>query len=210
MLAETTGRSPQDLIVELKDELRVDWIPAWQGLPQLGGEEFSELFSSYGWEYDVPIQERESMTVRTRTGAVLSIGLGSLLGVLSVSHYAWHVKAADASDNGAVLTRAAEDWPSYLSAVQSVLGAPTWTGPWDAADFPEPPHRSYWPGRAFRLESRRPYQFAHWAPAGDAQGRPHVVLSQSVSFPTWTTTAPGGSRLELELLPPVDFLEPRR
>ncbi|MEU6945809.1 hypothetical protein ABZ957_11360 [Streptomyces sp. NPDC046316] len=210
MLTETTGRTPQDLVAELKDELAVDWLQAWRGLPQLGGREFGDLFASYGWEYDIPVHERESMVVRTRTGAHLTIGMGALFGIRSVGHYASHLKAGDPSENGAVLTRAAEDWPTYLNAVQSVLGAPTWTGPWDAPDFPEPPHRSYWPGRRFRLESRRPYQFAHWAPAGDARGRPHVVLSQSVSFPTWTTTAPGGSRLHLELWAPVEFLENHR
>ncbi|MFE5631551.1 hypothetical protein [Streptomyces sp. NPDC056543] len=207
MLTETTGRTPQDLVAELKDELAVDWPSAWQGLPQLGGPEFRKLFDAHGWEYEVPVHERESLAVRTRTGAHLTIGLGPLWGIENVSHDAWHVKGDEPSENGAVLARAVEDWPVYLKAVESVLGAPAWTGPWDAADFPEPPHPSYWPDRSFRLESRRPYRLAHWVPAGDAQGRPHIVLTQSASFPTWTTTAPGGSLIRLELHASVRFLE---
>ncbi|MGW6565429.1 hypothetical protein [Streptomyces sp. NPDC054975] len=206
MLTETTGRTPQDLVAELKDELAVDWLQAWQGLPQPGGAELQRLCEGYGWKTSPPIDERVSMTVQTRTGASLTIDMGSDWGhVRKVSHYAWHVRAGDPSENGDVIARAAEDWPEYLRAVESVLGAPTWTGPWDAADFPEPPHPSYWPDQAFRLESRRPYRFAHWAPVGDSQGRPHIVLSQSVSFPTWTTTAPGGSRLRLDLWAPIEF-----
>ncbi|MEU6947476.1 hypothetical protein ABZ957_19900 [Streptomyces sp. NPDC046316] len=53
------------------------------------------------------------------------------------------LSAGDPSENGALLARAAEDWPGYRKAVESVLGAPTWTGPWGAADFPEPPRPSY-------------------------------------------------------------------
>ncbi|MFF9911908.1 hypothetical protein [Streptomyces sp. NPDC013457] len=105
-----TGRTPQDLAAELRDALAVERLPAWQGLPQLGGPEFRRLFDTYGWEYEVPVHERESLTVRTRTGVHLTIGLGTLRGVQSVSHYAWHVKAGDPSQKSAVLTRAAEAW----------------------------------------------------------------------------------------------------
>lgn len=80
---------------------------------------------------------------------------GELKGAADPTNYL--EASGDPSENGAVLARAAEDWPGSRKAVESVPGAPTWTGPWDAADFPEPPHPSYWPGCSFRLVCRRPY-----------------------------------------------------
>ncbi|WP_240110884.1 hypothetical protein [Streptomyces sp. MUM 203J] len=209
-MTETTGRTPRDLAVEVEGLLRVDWASVWPGLPEPGTPEFRRLCERYGWEPETPFHERGSMDVHTRTGAKLAISMESSWGqVRSLDHYAWHVKAGDASENGAVLARAAETWPVYLKAVEEVLGAPTWTGPWNAEDFPEPLHPAYWPDKAFRLESRRPYEFAYWQPSREVPGRPYITLSQSVSFPTWTATAPGGSRLYLELWAPTEFLAAR-
>ncbi|MFG2644532.1 hypothetical protein ACGFYP_26595 [Streptomyces sp. NPDC048370] len=202
-----TGRTPQDLVAELKDELAVDWPGLWQGLPQLGGPEFHRLFEGYGWEYDVPVHERGSVPVRTRTGAHLTIEMDTLFRVRRVVHDAWRTRAGDPTENDAVLTRATQDWPLHVKAVESVLGTPTWSGSWNAPDFPEPPDRSYWADGSYRLEHRSPHALAHWKPAEDEVGRPWVVLHQSIHPATRTTTRPGGSALTLNLWAPPESSE---
>ncbi|MFJ3581235.1 hypothetical protein ACIPPS_03210 [Streptomyces sp. NPDC090127] len=206
MPTETTGRTPHDLAAELTAELAVDWPRLWRGLPQLGGPEFRTLFESCGWEYEVPVHERGAVSVRTPTDAHLTVFMDGRHRVEVARHYACQVMADDPAENAAVLARAAQDWPDHLKAVESVLGPPTWTGPWDAADFPEPPHPSYWPDGAYRLENRSPEALAYWEPAGGAEGRPWVLLEQSVSRPTRTTTRPGSFLVTLDLWAPPESL----
>ncbi|MFD3945087.1 hypothetical protein [Streptomyces sp. NPDC058579] len=205
MLTETT-RTPQDLVAELKDELAVDWPELWRGLPQPGGPDFRRLFEGYGWEYDVPVHERGCIPVRTRTAARLSIYMDGLCRVETAVHTPWSLKTGDPAAYDTALTRAEANWPVYLKAVESVLGSPTWSGPWNAADFPEPPHRSYWARGAYRLEHRAPFALAHWKPAEDEVGRPWVVLNQSVHSSARNT----GTSLRLELCAPPETLEARR
>ncbi|MFJ4778315.1 hypothetical protein [Streptomyces sp. NPDC088762] len=210
MLTETTGRTAQDLTAELEGWQGVDWVSVWEGPPQGGSPEFRKWCERYGWQ---PETFDRQLNVTTRSGGswtFFDVLGGQWSPVESLSHYPWQVKAGTAAENGEVLSVAAETWPVYLKAAEEVLGAPTWTGSWDAADFPEPPVPSYWPDRAFRLESRRPYRFAHWKPVGDAPAQPWVVLSQSVAFPTWTDQVPGASAISLQLHAPAEFRRIRR
>ncbi|GLV93748.1 hypothetical protein Slala04_52020 [Streptomyces lavendulae subsp. lavendulae] len=210
MLTETTGRTAQDLTAELENWRGVDWVSVWDGPPQGGSPEFRAWCERYGW---VPETFDRQLNVTTRSGG--SWTFSDVLGghwspVRSVDHDAWQVRASTAAENGEVLSTAAETWPAYLQAAEAVLGTPTWTGTWDAEDFPEPPEPGYWPDREFRLESRRPYRFAYWKPAGATRGEPYVVLSQSVSFQVWTADMPGGSTISVDVHAPSEFLRARR
>ncbi|GAA0280409.1 hypothetical protein GCM10010302_17730 [Streptomyces polychromogenes] len=206
MLTETTGRTPQGLAAELAGLKAVDdWPSVWSGPPQGGSGAFNEWCGRYGWQ---PQTFDRQLLVETRSGGRWTfydrIG-GEWSPLVSLTHYPWQVKAGSAAENNEVLTTAAAVWPAHLEAAVGVLGAPTWTGPWDAPDFPEPPHPSYWHSREARMRSRRPYRFAYWAPGGDVPGTPFIVLSQSVAFPTWTTDMAGASAIVLDVYAPEEF-----
>ncbi|MFC9926964.1 hypothetical protein [Streptomyces sp. NPDC127190] len=199
MLTEKTGRSPQDLAAELAALSGLDWPWVWAGPPQGGSPAFREWCARYAWE---PENAEGNLIVRTAAGGRLTFGSGGQWNPVDrLDHVAWDLAAATPADNEQVIGAAADAWARYLDAAAGVLGAPLWTGPWDAPDFPEPPHGSYWPSRDFRLRSRRPYRFAYWRPGADG---PFVVLDQSVSFPTWGQAAPGGSMIWLTVHRPVD------
>ncbi|MEU5067639.1 hypothetical protein ACFQ8S_30825 [Streptomyces virginiae] len=209
MLTETTGRTAQDLTAELENWRGVDWVSVWDGPPQGGSPEFRAWCERYGW---VPETFDRQLNVTTRSGGswtFFDVLGGQWSPVKSLTHYPWHVKAATAAENREVLSVAAETWPVYLKAAVAVLGAPTWSGSWDDEDFPEPPVPSYWLSREFRLKKRRPYEFAYWKPAGDVPGEPYIVLSQSVSFQTWTADLAGGSAISVDVYAPADFLDRR-
>ncbi|WP_137993562.1 hypothetical protein [Streptomyces vilmorinianum] len=211
MLTETTGRTPQDLAAELANMRAVDdWPSVWSGPPQGGSGEFDEWCGRYGWEPQTFDRQLEVLTPSGGHWTFYDRLGGEWSPVESLTHYAWQVRADSPAENSAVLATAAEIWPTHLEAAASVLGAPTWSGSWDAADFPEPPHPSYWQGREARMRSRRPYEFAYWAPGGDVPGQPYIVLSQSVTFPTWTSTMAGGSAIALDVYAPGEFREARR
>ncbi|WP_137993564.1 hypothetical protein [Streptomyces vilmorinianum] len=208
MLTETTGRTPQDLAAELANMRAVDdWPSVWSGPPQGGSDEFNEWCGRYGWE---PLTFDRQLRVRTPGGGRWTFydrmgGMWSPL--VTLRHYTWQLRAGAATENGAVFDTAAETWPAYLKAAEGVFGAPTWTGPWDAADFPEPPHPRCWNDREERVLNREPYRFAYWAPESGVPGQPFIMLSQTIAFPTWTTDMPGGSAISLRVVPPAEFLE---
>ncbi|MEV7519479.1 hypothetical protein [Streptomyces sp. NPDC091371] len=212
MLTETTGRTAQDLAIELEGLQAVDWASVWAGPPQGGSPEFRAWCARYGWE---PQTVERNLVVRTPTGGRLTFESGGFWNpVESLSHYGWQVRAGAAQENPAVLDLAARTWPEYLTEATSVLGAPAWTGSWDAEDFPEPPAPGYWPDREFRMKTRRPYRFVYWAGAvsgtGSGPAEPFVVLSQSIAFPTWAADMPGASAISLEVHPPVEVLRALR
>ncbi|MEU4270118.1 hypothetical protein [Streptomyces sp. NPDC026092] len=208
MLTETTGRTPQDLAAEVANMRAVDdWPSVWSGPPQGGSADFREWCGRYGWE---PLTFDRQLRVRTPGGGRWTfydrMG-GQWSPLVSLRHYTWQLRADSAEENGAVFDAAAETWPTYLKAAESVLGAPTWTGPWDADDFPEPPHPRYWNDRGQRELNREPYRFAYWAPGSGAPGQPLIMLSQTIAFATWTSDMPGGSAMSLRVVPPAEYLE---
>jgi hypothetical protein len=200
MPTEKTGRTPQDLATELAALWGVDWPWVWEGPPQGGSPAFREWCERYGWD---PQNAEGNLVVRTAMGGKLTLGAGGRWNPVSdIDYVAWDLAAAESLENPQVIAAAEETWVEYLAAAVGVLGAPTWTGAWDAPDFPEPTHETYWPGREFRLKARRPYRLAHWSPTEGGQERPVVVLDQSVSFPTWGEAAPGGSMIWLKMFRP--------
>ncbi|MCX4690939.1 hypothetical protein [Streptomyces sp. NBC_01408] len=210
MLTETTGRTAQDLTAELESWQGVDWVSVWDGPPQGGSPEFREWCERYGW---VPETFDRQLNVTTRSGGswtFFDVLGGQWSPVQSLTHCPWELLADTAAENGEVLSAAGETWPVYLKAAEAVLGAPTWSGSWDAEDFPEPPVSSYWPDREGRLESREPYRFAYWKPTGGVPGAPYVVLSQSVASYTWTADLAGGSSISVDVYAPSEILGARR
>lgn len=207
MLTETTGRTPQDLTAELTDLAAVDdWPSVWSGPPQGGTREFDEWCERYGWE---PQTTERTLELRTRSGGEWTFfaAKGAFWNPLgALNHYAWQLLAESGEENGALHAAAAEVWPAYLKAAEDVLGTPTWSGDWDAADFPEPPRPDFWEGREDRMETRSPYRLAYWAPDGRVPGQPFVVLQQSLSFQAWTAAEPGGSAIALDVFAPTEPL----
>ncbi|MGW4503070.1 hypothetical protein ACWENO_00355 [Streptomyces sp. NPDC004436] len=204
MLIEETGRTPQDMAAELANMKAVDdWPSVWSGSPQGGSTEFAEWCDRNGWD---PLTSDRQLRVRTTGGGRWTFfdraGMGGPL--IALEHYAYQLKAETAAENGEVFSAVEASWPTFLQVGQGVLGLPTWTGSWDASDFPEPPRHWYWNGRDERMLNREPYRFAYWAPAGAVPGEPYFVLSQTVSFPTWTADTPGGTAVSLEVFPPAD------
>ncbi|MFG2667340.1 hypothetical protein ACGFY6_24250 [Streptomyces sp. NPDC048387] len=204
MLTETTGRTPGDLTAELTDLAAIDdWPSVWAGPPQGGTPEFYAWCARYGWE---PQTTERILQLRTRAGGEWTFfeAKGAFWNPIgALNHYAWQVLAGSGEENGAVHTAAAEMWPAYLKAAEAVLGAPTWSGDWDAADFPEPPRPDFWEGREDRMETRSPYRLAYWAPDGRVPGQPFVVLQQSLSFQAWTAAEPGASAISLDVFAPA-------
>ncbi|MFJ8161639.1 hypothetical protein ACIRBY_11945 [Streptomyces sp. NPDC096136] len=211
MLTETTGRTPQGLAAELTGMRAVDdWPSVWSGPPQGGSGDFDAWCGRYGWQ---PETFDRQLSVVTRSGGDWTfydrLG-GEWAPLVRLTHYAWQLKADSPAENGEVFATAATAWSAHLEAATGVLGTPTWAGSWDAADFPEPPHPSYWHDRAARMRTRRPYRFAYWAPDGNAPGQPFIVLSQSVTFPTWTDNMAGGAAIALNVHAPEELRDGSR
>ncbi|MGW2489398.1 hypothetical protein ACWCV9_19590 [Streptomyces sp. NPDC001606] len=201
MLTETAGRRPQDLAAELSMLRGVDWGSVWAGPPQ-SAVELREWCGRFGWE---PLTSDRQLRVRTETGSELSFGNTTTYGSPFTSVYLtgfWNLKASVPGENAAVLDAAAEAWPLHVEAAVSAMGAPAWSGQWDAEDFPEPPDPRFWAGRESRLRNRSPFRMAYWGPVGETPGQAVFVLDQSVSFPTWTQDLPGGSMISLVVYPP--------
>ncbi|MGW0946085.1 hypothetical protein ACWD4O_26600 [Streptomyces sp. NPDC002623] len=199
MLTETTGRTAQDLAAELTVLRGVDWASVWPGPPWGPESVLREWCGRYGWE---PLTFDRQLAVRGPSGGKLTFySDGQWAPVSGVGYDAWHVKADEAGANSAVLAAADQHWPVCLDAAAGVLGAPVWTGAWDAEDFPEPPAPTFWEARESRLRRRSPYRLAHWTTPGE--GGAAFVLEQSVSFPTWTQDRPGGSMISLSVYPAV-------
>ncbi|RPF41331.1 hypothetical protein EDD96_5128 [Streptomyces sp. Ag109_G2-6] len=208
MLRETTGRTPQDLAAELAGLKAVDdWPSVWSGPPQSGTWEFKTWCGRYNWE---PLTFDRQLRVRTGSGGKWTFydrAGGQWSPVRTLVHYAWQLMAEDAAENSAVFDTMAATWPEFLGAATSVLGAPTWTGPWDAVDFPEPPNPRYWADRDERMLNREPYRFAYWAPEAGVPGQPFIVLSQTVAFQTWTSQMEGGAAVSLDVYAPDEAAE---
>ncbi|MFF3016558.1 hypothetical protein [Streptomyces sp. NPDC057939] len=199
MLTETSGRNAQDLAAELEGLRGVDWASVWEGPPQGGSSECRAWCERYGWE---PQTADRKLVVVSRVEGRWSLESNELWApVDSLSHWAWRVEAADAVENPALLAHAAEQWPEFLRSAESVLGQPAWSGPWDAADFPEPPERGFWPDRDYRIQTRTPYRMAYWT-VGAHPGQAVVIQEQAVSFMTWTDDGPGTSNLQLTVTAP--------
>lgn len=199
MLTETTGRTAQDLATELAALWEADWASVRPGPPWGPERELREWCGRQGWE---PLTFDRQLVVRGPSGNELTLySNGHWAPVFSVGHRAWHVKADAVDANGAVLAAADEQWPAYVAAAAGVLGAPVWTGAWDAEDFPEPPDPAFWEDRESRLRRRGPYRMAHWTTGGRDGAGAVFVLDQSVSFPTWTRDQPGGSMISLSVYP---------
>ncbi|WP_405976910.1 hypothetical protein [Streptomyces sp. NBC_00158] len=196
MLTES-GRTAQDLAAELAGLRGVDWASVWEGPPQGGSSECRTWCERNGWE---PQTADRNLVVHSNAGGRWKLEAnGNWHPVESLTHWAWHVGAADAAENPEVLAHAARVWPEFLMAAEGVLGPAAWSGPWDAQDFPEPPVTGFWPGRDYRLKTRTPYRMAFWQPTGGHPGQPWIVLVQSVSFAAWSSDTPGGSRLRLSV-----------
>ncbi|MFF5706649.1 hypothetical protein ACFY7H_29815 [Streptomyces sp. NPDC012794] len=144
MLTETTGRTSRDLAAELANMRAVDdWPSVWSGPPQGGTAEFYAWCERYGWE---PQTTERTLELRTRSGGEWTFfpAKGAFWNPLgALNHYAWQVLAGSGEEYGAVHAAAAEVWPAYLKAAEDVLGTPTWSGDWDAADFPQPPRPGF-------------------------------------------------------------------
>ncbi|MEU6309818.1 hypothetical protein [Streptomyces sp. NPDC047014] len=181
-----------------------DWPSVWSGPPEGGSWEFREWCSRYGWE---PLTFDRQLRVRTPGGGKWTFyDRAALWGpLIALRHYAWQMRADSAAENSAVFGAVEETWPAFLDAAVGVLGAPTWTGAWDAPDFPEPPQHWYWNGRDERALNREPYRFAYWAPDPGIPGQPFIVLQQTVTFFTWASERPGGSAVSLGVFPPAEF-----
>ncbi|WP_411084034.1 hypothetical protein [Streptomyces sp. cmx-18-6] len=200
MLKETTGRTAQDLAAELEGLRGVDWASVWAGPPQGGSPEFDAWCGRYGWE---PKTVEGNLIVRTRSGGKMTLWSGGIWNpVRGLTHYAWEVMADAPAENPDVLSAGNTAWPEILQAAVSVLGAPVWSGAWDAEDFPEPPESRFWRGKESRLQTRNPYRLAFWEPVGEHPGQVFFTLEQSVAFPTWTVDTPGGSTIALDVYAP--------
>lgn len=197
MLTETSGRTAQDLAAELEGLRGVDWASVWAGPPQGGSSECSKWCARYGWE---PQTADRNLVVNTAGGGRWTFeSNGNWHPVEGLTHWPWHLKAEEASENPALLARSAEEWPAFLKAAEDVLGPAAWNGVWNAPDFPEPPEQGFWADRDYRLETRTPYRMAYWKPMGEHPGQACIVLEQSVSFASWTTDRSGGSRIRLSV-----------
>ncbi|MFD9453346.1 hypothetical protein ACFWBC_09690 [Streptomyces sp. NPDC059985] len=200
MLTETSGRNAQDLAAELEGLRGVDWASVWEGPPQGGSSECRAWCERYGWE---PQTADRNLVVSSKTGGRWTFEAnGNWDPVFRLTHWAWRVKAGDASENPALLTHAAEEWPEFLRSAESVVGPAAWNGSWDAQDFPEPPEQEFWPDRAYRTETRTPFRMAYWKPVGEQPGQAFIILRQSVSFTAWAADAPGTSQIRLSVHAP--------
>ncbi|MFF5933265.1 hypothetical protein [Streptomyces sp. NPDC012508] len=201
MLTENTERTAENLAAELAGLRGVDWGSVWLGPPQGGSVAFREWCGRYGWD---PQTVERNLEVHTRTGGEFTFWSNGLwTPVDTVTHYASRLRASAPTDNPDVITRAEAAWPEYLHAAESVLGPAEWSGSWDAPDFPEPPEPRFWREREARLRRRSPYRLAVWQPVGDPPNQAFFALSQSVSFPTWTTDMPGSSTIALDIYAPA-------
>ncbi|MFD8145113.1 hypothetical protein [Streptomyces sp. NPDC059708] len=195
MLTETSGRTARDLAAELEGLRGVDWASVWAGPPQGGSPACRTWCERYGWE---PLTADRNLAVRSGAGGRWTFEAGgNWHPVRRLTHWAWHLNADEASENPGLLVRAADEWPEFVKAAESVLGPAVWNGAWDAPDFPEPPERGFWEDGEYRLETRTPYRMAYWKPVGEHPGQALIVLAQSVSFSAWATDTPGGSRIQL-------------
>ncbi|MFI5544896.1 hypothetical protein ACIA6E_14125 [Streptomyces sp. NPDC051815] len=200
MLRETSGRTAQDLAAELAGLHGIDWASVWAGPPQGGSPEFRKWCERYAWE---PQNVERNLVVHSRSGGRWTFeSNGNWTPVFRLTHWAWRLGADEPSENPALLAGAADEWPTFLRAAESVLGPAAWNGPWDAPDFPEPPEKGLWESRDYRLETRTPYRMAFWEPTGEHPGQAVIVLVQSVSFAAWTADTPGGSRIRLTVHAP--------
>uniref|UniRef100_A0AAU2JR52 DUF317 domain-containing protein n=1 Tax=Streptomyces sp. NBC_00049 TaxID=2903617 RepID=A0AAU2JR52_9ACTN len=200
MLTETSGRTAQDLAAELEGLRGVDWASVWAGPPQGGSVQCREWCERYGWEAQTV---ERNLVVHSRAGGRWTFASnGNWNPVYRVTHWARHLKVDDASENPGLLTHAADEWPAFVKAAESVLGPAAWNGSWDAPDFPEPPEPAFWEDHDYRHETRTPYRMAYWKPIGEHPGQALIVLTQSVSFGAWTTTTPGGARIKLTVHAP--------
>ncbi|MDQ0681400.1 hypothetical protein QFZ56_000363 [Streptomyces achromogenes] len=166
----TVRTTPQELATELAVLTEVDWREVWPGAGR-GHEPDPAWLARFDWQV-VDFQWRSNdwgpITVQTRTGKRhhLSTTTSHSMEYAYASHRLWVGSTAD--DHEGVHEReaveAAAAWEEYLASAQGVLGAPTWSGAWDSADFPVS-----FGDRAGALEQRReynPYRLAVWNPRG--------------------------------------------
>ncbi len=164
--------SPQHLAQELTGLGHVDWPAVWAG-PPTPGRALDDWCALFGWK---PLPEDRVLAVRTATGGRLSLTPvveGGWSPVRSLGWTTWHLRAESSGENDSVLEEAANVWPHYEAAARDVLGAPEFSGGWDAPDFPESrSHRL--PSRERRLRNRNPYRLAVWR--GASPEEPVIML----------------------------------
>ncbi|MEU5244336.1 hypothetical protein AB0G81_09525 [Streptomyces asoensis] len=164
--------SPQHLAQELNGLEHVDWPAVWAG-PPVPGQALDDWCALFGWK---PLPKDRVLGVRTATGGRLTltpvIG-GGWSPVQSLGWTTWQLRADSAAENDRVLDETAAAWPRYEEAAREVLGAPAFSGAWDAPDFPEGPGR-WLPSRERRLRHRNPYRLALWR--GTGPEKPVIVL----------------------------------
>ncbi|GGV05376.1 hypothetical protein GCM10010260_48180 [Streptomyces filipinensis] len=166
--------SPQRLATELTGLEHVDWPAVWAG-PPVPGQALDDWCALFGWK---PLPEDRVLAVRTSTDGRLTLTPvvgGGWSPVQSLGWTTWQVRADSPEENEQVLDIAAGAWPAYETAAEEVLGKPSFSGAWDAPDFPDSGNPPHWlPSRERRLRTRNPYRIAIWRSA-DPEG-PVVVL----------------------------------
>lgn len=164
--------SPQHLAQELAGLGHVDWAAVWAG-PPTPGRALDDWCALFGWK---PLPEDRVLAVRTATGGRLSLTPvveGGWSPVGSLGWTTWHLRAETSGENELVLEEASDVWPRYEAAAREVLGAPQFSGAWDAPDFPEG-QGGRLPSRERRLRSRNPHRLAVWRGTGPEQ--PIIML----------------------------------
>ncbi|MFC9926956.1 hypothetical protein [Streptomyces sp. NPDC127190] len=192
MPALTADRSPEQLVAELERLIEVYWPTVWAGVPKDAGKRASWC-AGFGWR---PLWFQAGQWVRTAPGGRLHLASAAPgRPVTRIEHALWSVRANGTAENGAVTALAAQRWPAYLAATQATLGAPTWSGDWDTAGFPDPPGTGYWGDAEWRAEHRDPYRLAIWS--FRTPGAPLFALKARLSAGTATNWGPGSATISL-------------
>ncbi|MFI5796788.1 hypothetical protein [Streptomyces sp. NPDC051677] len=195
----TADRTPDQLVAELERLVEVDWPTVWAGVPD-DEEKRSHWCAGFGWQ---PLWFEAGQWVRTAQGARLHLAsVAPARPVTRVEHALWSVRAGAAAENESLMALAAAKWPAYVTAVQSVLSVPTWSGDWDTAGFPDSPGRGYWRDAEWRGEHRDPYRLAVWS--FRTPGAPLFVLKANLAAGTAAGWGPGSATISLACHGPAD------
>ncbi|MCQ9184961.1 hypothetical protein KMT30_39210 [Streptomyces sp. IBSBF 2953] len=200
----TADRTPGQLVAELERFVEVDWPTVWAGVPE-DEDERGAWCAGFGWR---PLWFQGGQWVRTARGGRLHLASAAPgRPVTAVAHAVWSVRAGTAAENEALTALTAAKWPAYVAAVRSALSAPTWSGDWDTAGFPDPPGRGYWQDPEWRAEHRDPYRLAVWS--FRTPGAPLFVLKANLAAGTSTGWGPGSATISFACHGPADPEDPQ-
>ncbi|MFE7761845.1 hypothetical protein [Streptomyces sp. NPDC057438] len=159
MPALTADRTPDQLVAELQRFFGVDWPTVWAGVPEDEAKR-AHWCAGFGWR---PLWFEAGLRVRTALGGRLHLAsTAPSQPVTRVEHTVWSARASGTTENQRVTDLAETRWNTYLDALQGLMGAPYWSGAWDAAGFPELPGRGPWYSSEWRLANRDPRRVAVW------------------------------------------------